>query len=64
MKRFLTAEELVATYWQKLARSIERPNRNFGRAAGYATRSRKLSGVRAGRRRYQPRPQTASRSNS
>ena len=25
MKKFPTAEELVASYWRKLARSIERP---------------------------------------
>lgn len=25
MKRFPTAEELVASYWQKLARSIDKP---------------------------------------
>jgi hypothetical protein len=25
MRRFPTAEELIASYWQKLARSIERP---------------------------------------
>jgi hypothetical protein len=33
MRRFPTAEELVASYWQKLARSIERPAIRKTRAA-------------------------------
>ena len=33
MKRFPTAEELVASYWRKLARSIERPAIRKRRAA-------------------------------
>jgi hypothetical protein len=33
MKRFLTAEALVASYWRKLARSIERPTIGKGRVA-------------------------------
>ena len=31
MRRIPTAEELVASYWQILARSIERPNVRKGR---------------------------------
>jgi hypothetical protein len=33
MKKFPTAEELVASYWRKLARSIERPATRKSRAA-------------------------------
>jgi hypothetical protein len=33
MRKFLTVEQLVASYWQKLARSIERPPIRKGRAA-------------------------------
>jgi hypothetical protein len=33
MKRFLTAEELVASYWKKLARSIEKRAIRKSRAA-------------------------------
>ena len=32
MRRIPTAEELVASYWRKLARSIERPNIRKSRA--------------------------------
>jgi hypothetical protein len=33
MKRFPTVEELVASYWRKLARSIEKPAIGKSRAA-------------------------------
>jgi hypothetical protein len=33
MKRFPTAEELVASYWQKLARSVDKPAIRKSRAA-------------------------------
>jgi hypothetical protein len=33
MRRFPTSEQLVASYWQKLARSIERPATGKSRAA-------------------------------
>jgi len=33
MNRFLTTEALVASYWRKLARSIERPAIGKSRAA-------------------------------
>ena len=32
MRRIPTAEELVASYWQKLARSVETPNVRKSRA--------------------------------